>query len=54
MIPIVCDGRVKYVPAGLKYRCITQNQVDKMPKNTIAGLIKYRAKLKADYNKRKK
>jgi hypothetical protein len=51
--PIVCDGRARRVEAGLKYRCVSQNQVNKLPKATIAGLIKYRAKKKAEYNKKK-
>ena len=51
--PIVCDGRARKVEAGVKYRCVSQNQVKKLPPATIEGLIKYRAKKKAEYNKKK-
>jgi hypothetical protein len=51
--PLVCDGRVRRKEAGVRYRCVTPNQVNKLPEATILGLIKYRAKKKAAYNKKK-
>lgn len=53
MKPLVCDGRVRRQEAGLKYRCVTQSQVNKLPAATVKGLIKYRANKKAAFNKKK-
>jgi hypothetical protein len=48
----VCDGRVRLQPAGVQYKCVTERQVMKLPAHTVLGLIKYRAKKKAEQNKK--